>query len=282
MESQTLEFEGSGGVSLIADAWGDPDADPILFMHGGGQTRLSWGGAAELWAGKGGRTLSVDLRGHGDSGWSPNGDYEAVHFVADINAVLSQLGRKAVLVGASLGGRTATFIVGNGAPNLCRALGVVDITPKIEAKGAERILAFMNKHPNGFTTVEDAADAVAEYREHRSRQKTSAVLKRTCACATTAGGTGIGIRNSSTAATHTMRKRRARSAKPPVKSRSPLYWCAAAAATWSAWRMYRTSNAWSRMLSSSTSPKLAIWSPATGTTRLPRASLNFSSGPSIR
>ena len=46
MESQTIEFEGSGGVTLIADAWGDPDADPILFMHGGGQTRHSWGGAA--------------------------------------------------------------------------------------------------------------------------------------------------------------------------------------------------------------------------------------------
>ena len=24
MESQTIEFEGSGGVTLIADAWGDP------------------------------------------------------------------------------------------------------------------------------------------------------------------------------------------------------------------------------------------------------------------
>ncbi|MEC7301065.1 MAG: alpha/beta hydrolase [Pseudomonadota bacterium] len=178
MESQTIEFEGSGGITLIADAWGDPDADPILFMHGGGQTRHSWGGAAELLAGKGWRTLSVDLRGHGDSGWSPNGDYEAVHFVADINAVLSQLGRKAVLVGASLGGRTATFVVGNGAPDLCRALVLVDITPKIEAKGAERILAFMNKHPNGFATVEDAADAVAEYREHRSRPKDVSGLKK--------------------------------------------------------------------------------------------------------
>ena len=58
MESQTIEFEGSGGVTLIADAWGDPDADPILFMHGGGQTRHSWGGAAELLAGKGWRTLA--------------------------------------------------------------------------------------------------------------------------------------------------------------------------------------------------------------------------------
>ena len=80
MQSQTIEFEGSGGVRLIADTWGDPKADPILFMHGGGQTRHSWGGAAMLLASKGWRTLSIDLRGHGDSGWSPKGEYEAEHF----------------------------------------------------------------------------------------------------------------------------------------------------------------------------------------------------------
>ena len=67
-----------------------------------------------------------------------------------------------------------------------------------------------------------------------------------------------------------------------AKSKSPPYWFAAAAATWSVWIIYGTSNAWCRMPSSSTSPKPAIWSPVTGTTRLPRASLSFSSGPSIR
>ena len=178
MEGETVEFAASGGVTLIADVWGDPGADPVLFMHGGGQTRHSWGGAARLLAGKGWRTISIDLRGHGDSGWSPDGDYEAENFVADINAVLAALDKKAVLVGASLGGRTATFVVGNGAPDLCRGLVLVDITPKIEAKGAERILAFMNRNPDGFATVEEAADAVAEYREHRSRPKDVSGLKK--------------------------------------------------------------------------------------------------------
>lgn len=178
MEAETLEFEVSEGVTLIADAWGDPDADPILFMHGGGQTRHSWGGAARLLADKGWRTISIDLRGHGDSGWSPTQAYEAENFVADINIVLEKIGRKAVLVGASLGGRTATFVVGDGAPDLCRALVLVDITPKIEIKGVERILAFMTKHPDGFATVEEAADAVAEYRNYRSRPKDVTGLKK--------------------------------------------------------------------------------------------------------
>ncbi|PPR55962.1 MAG: Non-heme bromoperoxidase BPO-A2 [Alphaproteobacteria bacterium MarineAlpha4_Bin2] len=178
MQSETIEFSGVGGVTLVADAWGDPDADPVLFMHGGGQTRHSWGGAARLLARRGWRTISVDLRGHGDSGWSSTADYEAETFVADINALLAVLPGKAVLVGASLGGRTATFVVGNGAPDLCRALVLVDITPKVETKGVERILNFMTKHPDGFATVEAAADAVAEYREHRSRPKDVNGLKK--------------------------------------------------------------------------------------------------------
>ena len=178
MTMETIEYVGSGGVTLMADVRGDPDANPILFMQGGGQTRHSWGGAAELLAERGWQTIRSDRRGHGDSGWSEEGDYEAEHFAADINAVLATLGRKSVLVGASLGGRTATFVVGNGVPDLCRALVLVDITPKIETKGVERILAFMNKHPDGFETVEDAADAVAEYREHRSRPKDVSGLKK--------------------------------------------------------------------------------------------------------
>ncbi len=178
MTVETIEYAGSGSVTLVADVRGDPDANPILFMHGGGQTRHSWGGTAELLAERGWQTISIDLRGHGDSGWSEEADYEAEHFAADINAVLATLDRKAVLVGASLGGRTATFVVGNGVPDLCRVLVLVDITPKIETKGVERILAFMNKHPDGFETVEDAADAVAEYREHRSRPKDVSGLKK--------------------------------------------------------------------------------------------------------
>ena len=98
MTMETIEYVGSGGVTLMADVRGDPDANPILFMHGGGQTRHSWGGAAELLAERGWQTISIDLRGHGDSGWSEEGDYEAEHFAADINAVLATLGRKAVLV----------------------------------------------------------------------------------------------------------------------------------------------------------------------------------------
>ena len=167
-----------GGMTLVADAWGDPAADPVLFMHGGGQTRYSWGGAARILAGRGWHAISVDLRGHGDSGWAADADYDADAFVRDINQVLGRLDKQAVLVGASLGGRTATFVVGDGDDDLCRGLVLVDITPRMELEGVERILAFMEANPDGFATVEDAADAVAAYRRHRGRPKDVSGLQK--------------------------------------------------------------------------------------------------------
>ena len=67
MTVETIEYAGSGSVTLVADVRGDPDANPILFMHGGGQTRHSWGGAAELLAERGygnNCTFPVSNNGH--------------------------------------------------------------------------------------------------------------------------------------------------------------------------------------------------------------------------
>ncbi|NDI01045.1 MAG: alpha/beta hydrolase, partial [Actinobacteria bacterium] len=44
-----------------------------MLMHGGGQTRHAWGGAGAAFAHAGYRAVSVDLRGHSDSDWSPDG-----------------------------------------------------------------------------------------------------------------------------------------------------------------------------------------------------------------
>ena len=103
MDSERVVFEGFEGLKLVADVRGDPDAWPVLFLHGGGQTRYAWGSTAETVAAQGWRTVAMDLRGHGDSDWAANGDYSFTAFCADCVAVVDQLGRPPVLVGASLG-----------------------------------------------------------------------------------------------------------------------------------------------------------------------------------
>ena len=75
MEPTVTRFEGFEGIHLVGDVRGDPDAWPVVLMHGGGQTRHAWGKTASVLAEAGWRTISLDLRGHGDSEWALNGDY---------------------------------------------------------------------------------------------------------------------------------------------------------------------------------------------------------------
>lgn len=174
---RTLRFRGHEGVALVADAWGEPDAPPVLLLHGGGQTRHAWRGTAQAIAREGWYALAMDLRGHGDSDWSPSGDYSVDAFVADVRAVVATLRRRPVLVGASLGGLASLVAAGESArpsgqgnPHpLAAALVLVDVAPRIELAGAQRIRGFMLGRPEGFASMEEAAAAVAAYLPHRRR-----------------------------------------------------------------------------------------------------------------
>src|SRR5271157_1334596 len=105
-------FTGRDGNALAADVLGDLDAPPVVLFHGGGQTRHSWGTTLAALAGRGWRAYSVDLRGHGDSEWAPNGDYTLDAFAGDVLAIVDALGRPPALVGASLGGVASLAAIG--------------------------------------------------------------------------------------------------------------------------------------------------------------------------
>ena len=164
-------------MRLVADAYGDADAPPVVLLHGGGQTRHSWGRTAERLAGKGWHAISVDLRGHGGSGWPPNGDYGLDRFAADVEAIARHVGRPPVLVGASLGGAAALAALGHH-PELAIALVLVDVSPFVRTEGTDRIRGFMTANPDGFASVEEAADAVAAYLPHRPRPRDPQGLRR--------------------------------------------------------------------------------------------------------
>src|SRR5262244_3008306 len=87
LNSQRVSYQVNDGVELVGDAWGTSDAPPVLLLHGGGQTRHAWGGTARTLAEQGWYAVALDLRGHGDSGWSPDGNYQIEIFVADLHRV---------------------------------------------------------------------------------------------------------------------------------------------------------------------------------------------------
>jgi peroxiredoxin len=114
---------------------------------------------------------SVDLRGHGDSEWSDEGDYSLDAFAGDVTALATALPRPPILVGASLGGLASMVAVAEAdvQTDLACALVLVDVAHQVEEAGRERIGAFMTGHEDGFASLDEAADAIAAYNPHRPR-----------------------------------------------------------------------------------------------------------------
>jgi pimeloyl-ACP methyl ester carboxylesterase len=167
----TFEFEGVGGLRLVGEERGEPGSPTVVLLHGGGQTRHSWGGTAGTLAERGWRSITLDGRGHGESDWSVEQDYRLSAFAGDVKAfVETRLERPPFLIGASLGGLTSILLAGEMAPGIARGVVLVDIIPDMEQAGANRIQQFMAEHAlTGFASLEEVADAVAAYNPHRPR-----------------------------------------------------------------------------------------------------------------
>lgn len=167
---EPFSTDGAGGVRIVADRLGDPRAPAVVFLHGGGQTRRSWGRAAAVVAERGWQAITVDLRGHGESDWSKDGDYRVTSFAADVLEVLRCLPPRPVIVGASLGGFTAMLLAGELSPDTVRAVVLVDIVPNMDPSGATRIHGFMyDRMESGFESLDEVADMIQEYNPHRPR-----------------------------------------------------------------------------------------------------------------
>jgi pimeloyl-ACP methyl ester carboxylesterase len=122
--------------------------------------------------------VSIDLRGHGDSGWAANGDYSFSTYAADCTAVADALGRLPVLVGASLGGVAALLAEGLSDRPVSSGLVIVDITTRTNPEGIQRIRDFMASGLEGFASLDDAAEAIAAYTPQRRRGTNPAGLMK--------------------------------------------------------------------------------------------------------
>ena len=176
---ETRRHELASGLTLVADHWGEPAEDAVLFLHGGGQTRHSWGGTARAMAAAGRYAITLDMRGHGESDWTDEGAYQLSTFADDAKELIDQLGVRPSLVGASLGGMTGVLLEGDRHPGTLSALVLVDIIPKMNPAGADRVKEFMLANAKtGFATLEEVADAVSAYNPHRPRPSDLEGLKK--------------------------------------------------------------------------------------------------------
>ena len=129
------------------------DGPPVVFLHGGGQTRYAWDSSAEAMQQAGWTCITVDLRGHGESDWIAGKHYAFGDFASDaarIGATLArQYGRKPIAVGASLGGISALIAQYEADQTLFEALVLVDVTPRMRRDGVDRIIGFMSDRDAG-------------------------------------------------------------------------------------------------------------------------------------
>jgi pimeloyl-ACP methyl ester carboxylesterase len=166
-----------GGLRLRGDEVLAKDPrGTVLLLHGGGQTRHSWKGAADVLRGAGWSSVSLDSRGHGESDWAPDGEYSMEALSCDLAVIAAEFDSP-VLVGASMGGLTSMVATGEGKVTP-RGLVLVDVAPRIEPAGTQRIGDFMRARPEGFANLEEVADAVAAYNPHRPRPRSLEGLKK--------------------------------------------------------------------------------------------------------
>ena len=174
-----MKFKVSSGLNIAASSWGR-DSDPlVILLHGGGQTRHAWGETGEKLSQNGFYVLALDLRGHGDSDWHPNGEYGVDNFKKDIVSILKEIKKPAAFIGASLGGMTSLSIAGD--PELrekCWALVMVDIGLYPNLEGSQEIVEFMHSGSEGFASIEEAAESVANYLPHRKRPRDNRGLEK--------------------------------------------------------------------------------------------------------
>lgn len=109
--------------------WGNANAPPLLLVHGGRDHCRSWDWTAQElrrdW-----RVIAMDLRGHGDSAWSPDGDYSMQAFVYDIAQMIHQLKLAPLsIVAHSLGGNIALRYAGLFPENVRQIVSIEGLGP---------------------------------------------------------------------------------------------------------------------------------------------------------
>jgi pimeloyl-ACP methyl ester carboxylesterase len=155
--------------------WGDPEAPPVLMLHGGNQSSHSWD-LVSLHLSSRFHVYALDQRGHGDTEWSRELDYSMEAMTADVLAFIADQGLvRPIIFGHSMGGRV-TLHAALEAPLVARALVIVDVGPELSARGAKVIGDFV-AHNIEFDDLEVFLDNVSRYDRFRSREHVARTVK---------------------------------------------------------------------------------------------------------
>jgi esterase len=148
--------------------WGRADAPPMLFLHGGWLTAHTWDLTC-LHLQRSYRCVALDLRGHGESGWSDAGNYSVADNAADLTQVIDRLGLgRCLVVGQSFGAIVALCHAIDTGADLA-GIVVIDTGPTVDWDGgAARVTDFVSAKTR-FTSVDEVIDQALAFNPRRRR-----------------------------------------------------------------------------------------------------------------
>jgi pimeloyl-ACP methyl ester carboxylesterase len=153
--------------------WGNPDAPPLILVHGGRDNCRSWDWIAREfrhdW-----HVVAPDLRGHGDSAWSPDGAYSMESFVYDLAELVRVLGFDRVwIVAHSLGGNIALRYAGIFPDKMAKLVSIEGLGPS-PVKLAERHKKPLAEHMRNWV---EARNKIAGRQPRRYRDLDEALMR---------------------------------------------------------------------------------------------------------
>jgi len=162
--------------------WGNEEAPPLILLHGGRDHARSWDWVARALQGDY-HVIAPDLRGHGDSGWSPDGQYSLIAHVYDFAELIHQLELAPVkIVAHSFGGAITMRYAALYPGNVERLVAIegLGLPPQVMAeyeaggidermrKWIEELRRLSSREPRRYATLEAARQRMAEENGHLS------------------------------------------------------------------------------------------------------------------
>ncbi len=174
------QYVNHDGLRLFTRHCGEPGALPILILHGLSYFSYDWLPIASRLAADR-EVVAMDLRGFGESDWSPQRAYGLRDFAGDAVAVLDHYGwEQAIIVGHSMGGRIALCTT-HWHPERIAGLACLDFAPDVAPAGRMGVAKRIGNQPDWFASVDEAlsyhghpADLPAD---HPQRLRYEAFLK---------------------------------------------------------------------------------------------------------
>lgn len=180
MEGPTSHVYFSQRLRLHYVDWGNPDAPPMLMVHGGRDHCRNWDWVAEELR-RDYHIIAPDLRGHGDSQWMIGGSYNQVDYVYDVAQLLRQTEMNPVtIVAHSLGGAIALLYAGLFPQTVEKLIVIEGLGPppalvkqRLEQPMADRLHLWVEelrklsgRMPRRYATLEDAYERMQTENPH--------------------------------------------------------------------------------------------------------------------